>query len=148
MSAANVRHALQSAIDLLRRYRTVESLRTATPYCFQPVANAERLILLNRNYKPVGHAGTDWVDHAEFPNLIVEKHRIVYGLAQLASNWNGAFYFFDDSCAPWHGAKCRERLIAIIREFCLCADEEQKPPMRGQLLILRRSPGVEERGAA
>ena len=119
--------------------------RRDTPYCFHPVGNTDCFILLNRNYKPIGHAGADWAEYAEFPDLIVEKKQIANGLAQLAPNGHGAFYFFDDGCAPWHGAAHRNRLIALIQQFCVSVDEEQKPPMRGQLLIFRRAQGVEER---
>jgi hypothetical protein len=44
--------------------------KTHFPYCIQRIAE-KTYIVLNRNYKPIGYPGLDWVDYKTHPAKVI-----------------------------------------------------------------------------
>jgi hypothetical protein len=63
------------------------------------------MILLNRNYKPIGEVTDAWVDYAKYPNFHIAAGSPVAGLRR---------HFFHDISAPWD---TKGGLIALIDQL-------------------------------
>jgi len=103
----------------------VEALRPLIPYCLHSMERTDRLILLNRDYKPLGATlpADYWCDYGLFPwlHLAPNSHaaRVFMAHAQPHKNrvnWEGTnYYLFDDGCPPWRGRKHAERLLEALK---------------------------------
>jgi hypothetical protein len=92
--------------------------RIVIPYCAHATRLKDRLILLNRGYKPLGMAG-GFVDYDAVTLWQVPK-RLLEGLDCYDPRDNGEVWFFSDSTSPLHYSnkplyRAIEQLIHRIR---------------------------------
>jgi len=90
-------------------------LRIFLPYCIHPSSLEGLSLLLNRNYKPIGVAATEWVDYAEYPFAHFKQ-------SAGTLDEDGRWYFFDDGTAPWESRHGLDRLIGEYESFMKILD--------------------------
>ena len=76
------------------------SAQAFLPYCLKPL-DGNRIIVLNRHYKPLGLSDyTKWVDYDEpqYQSLVVPADSI--DVSTLTFNEKGSYYFFSDGNNP------------------------------------------------
>jgi hypothetical protein len=86
---------------------TYDSRQIFLPYCLDRLTDG-RYIVLNRFYKPLGIASSEWVVYEEHPSVCVLK-----GLTELRAqkmSWRGEsdlerIYFYNDGCVPTDSAE-------------------------------------------
>jgi hypothetical protein len=76
------------------------------PYCLQRLKDG-RYIVLNRQYKPLGHFGGDWVDYESHPSAAKIK---ITAAAAKAISWNGSesldvIHLYNDGTIPTTSAE-------------------------------------------
>lgn len=91
------------------------------PYCLDRLQDG-RYIVLNRNYKPLGDAGSDWVVYEEHPSaqhlkgLTAAKAK---AMSYKESTDLERIYFYNDGCAPTgsaeHWAAYSKRLQVLAK---------------------------------
>lgn len=99
--------------------------RVSAPYCIKRDRDINnKLIVLNREYKPIGCGGKSWegpkAHYPDFAGHIIEPSgdMLVWMRENLTevhkdSNW----YFFNDVTAPWDARKHTESLILKIESL-------------------------------
>ena len=98
----------------------LQSLRSYLPYCWHPVADSDDLILLGRNYKPIGSAPRRiTVRYEDYPHLMAPRE-VVHSIAGFDPNTHHApgepaRWFYNDLTAPWNGKRHAENLLKLIR---------------------------------
>lgn len=92
------------------------------PYCLQRIADG-RWIALNRQYKPIGMASTDWIDYEA-----VDAPRLKPTAAQLrALSANGEIngdqvWLYNDGCVPDAGSthwSAYAKRLAVLSEIAV-----------------------------
>lgn len=119
-SASNaVSFAIQYMECLLTvpRYRvTYSSVAQAEMRCWLPygvIAGADKHILVNRRYKPVGSITKEHVDYGNFSHLTL--HLTDDQLLAFAHAPHAPGYFFDDGCMPWESRKDAEAYLVRLQ---------------------------------
>ncbi len=118
--------AEEAITDAYSSRARLESLRWYLPYCWHPedgctCGDSDGLILLSRDYKPIGSAPRSVsVPYENYPHLMAPR-AVVHGIAEFAPN-NAhrdprvmARWFYNDSTAPWNGKRHAEALLKLIR---------------------------------
>jgi hypothetical protein len=113
------------------------------PYCWHTVPNTTGMILLNRLYRPVSVTAGEYVDYADFPELMVPRYMIhdeLYLPAEVPSHTPNDMalhtmfcnpgsdprrWFFNDCTDPRKGKKQRQRLAGVIRANLNALEELQ-----------------------
>lgn len=127
-----------------RRYSRQAALlaRVSAPYVIKRNADiGGKLIVLNREYKPIGCGGRAWGDgcHAHYPDFqdaiidpwpeLVEWMRENLDEVHEDANW----YFYNDLNPPWEGRKHTESLILKTEGLIDQVAPGWLPPERGQV---------------
>jgi hypothetical protein len=109
------------------------------PYCLHRVDgnNSDRLIWLNREYKPLGMPRKGWVDYSEYHDFQVSLYdaRIIKLLPAL-SLVDGNYYFYNDGNHPRYDRAAMSRyakllgLIEMDRKPFGNPDDLPKPSIR------------------
>lgn len=88
-------------------YSMVRSeMRYWLPYCVHPIATTGTHILVNREYKPVGHITDARVPYEQFPHLHLQLSKEQLRNVTAPSSSEG--YLFNDGCSPWWSRKDAE----------------------------------------
>lgn len=97
---------------------SVQALWNHLPYCWHPVADSDDLILLSRNYKPIGAVPRRiHVRYEDYPHLMAPRE-VIHSVDGFHRNQNPeepARWFYDDGTAPWNGKRYAETLLKLIR---------------------------------
>ena len=97
---------------------SAQALWNHLPYCWHPVADSDDLVLLSRNYKPIGAAPRRiHVRYEDYPHLMAPRE-VIHSVAGFHCNRNPeepARWFYNDGTAPWNGKRYAENLLALIR---------------------------------
>lgn len=101
------RYGVQLLTDPFKR--DVQLAKCMLPYCYYKLADG-RVIVLNRNYKPLGHTGREWIDY-ELPQWEYCKGQLAQPMEP--QTW----WFFNDSTAPWQSP---DHLAAYLRHVAEC----------------------------
>ena len=124
-------HSLRRALDVLGCRLPREAV-IHLPYCWHNVPNTTDMVLLNREYRPIGVAG-DWVNYADHPELMAPRHMVHsdYLTAAVPSHTlkdvalrtmfcnpgpDPRRWFFNDATDPRRGKKYRQRLAGLIQD--------------------------------
>lgn len=105
------RYGVQLLTDPFKR--DVQLAKCMLPYCYFKLDGHERngqVIVLNRNYKPLGHTGREWVDY-QLPQWDYCKGRLDRPMG--TETW----WFFNDGTAPWQSA---DHLANYLRTIADC----------------------------
>lgn len=85
---------------------------------WHPVADSDDLILLSRNYKPIGAVPRRiHVRYEDYPHLMAPRE-VIHSVDGFHRNQNPeepARWFYDDGTAPWNGKRYAETLLKLIR---------------------------------
>lgn len=96
----------------------VQALWNHLPYCWHPMAESDDLILLSRNYKPMGMAPRRIsVRYEDYPQLTAPR-TVIHGLGGFHRNRSPdepARWFYNDVTAPWNGKRHAATLLDLIR---------------------------------
>jgi hypothetical protein len=102
------------------------------PYCIQGMSDQNHRCIVNRNYKPIGHVGRDFVQYEQFPgqHISVEAFEVLRAIGAVDSRG----YLHNDGNTPRIGKKdlaiYRAKLAAMIApwvEFAPAADTPLVP---------------------
>lgn len=105
--------------------RGAESLRCFIPYCIQRIDEGGALIILNREYKPLGHTGKggnyggmglDYfaytASHSSVNDPDMNRFLDACGPDSAGRDW--LWFTFNDMTAPWNSSKDCKALIKKI----------------------------------
>lgn len=94
---------------------------THFPYCIQKTKDGKWLIL-NRNYKPLGSTGKEWVDYDNHPDRMPINSRAIAELRKLAvydipdkPDDPGVFFFYKDGSMPTASDSDWQRYSKILQ---------------------------------
>lgn len=94
---------------------------THFPYCIQKTKDGKWLIL-NRNYKPLGSTGKEWVDYDNHPDRMPINSRTIAALRKLAvydipdkPDDPGVFFFYNDGSMPTTSDSDWQRYSKILQ---------------------------------
>lgn len=98
-----------------------EWLSLAGPYTFTPLTG-DRLLPLNRYYKPLGLGSAQWVEYENFAALAVPTGRLFleYAAPVYPERTDGHCreYLYDDGNSPWRDLACLldylTRLVGLV----------------------------------
>ena len=98
---------------------SVQALWNHLPYCWHPLADSDALVLLSRNYKPIGSAPRRIeVRYEDYPHLMAPRE-VVHGITGFCKGNHSpaepARWFYNDVTAPWNGKRHAENLMKLIR---------------------------------
>ncbi|EKD33696.1 MAG: hypothetical protein ACD_75C02623G0002 [uncultured bacterium] len=100
------------------------ALRPIIPYCLQPAGNDGSMILVNRDYLPLGlavlrYAIPEYIDRALYKWAHIPPDNPISEL--------GSTYFFGDGSAPWRSKGALDDLIERLRRLLAMADDLNIP---------------------
>ena len=109
--------------------RAAECLRLFVPYSIQKIDDQSNdVIVLNRDYKPIGYSGLndtdtyrggDWLTYKDFDSAIAdinspEMQAFLRACGKDSGGRDWLWFTFSDMTAPWYGRKNAERLVDLI----------------------------------
>lgn len=87
------------------------------PYCLRRLDDGS-WIILNRNYRPVGHGGSSYPDHEgihpnfRIPNLTNSQIRALSHTGEADGN---DVYLYNDGCVPTNGVRHMDDYLRRLR---------------------------------
>ena len=97
------------------------ALRAFLPYCIQKTENENEVIILNRDYKPLGYMGIggdygSWLDYENFSSAKadIRDDNLVELIGGAKQVHVGVWFLFNDNNPPWEGSKYAKSLLKKI----------------------------------
>lgn len=89
-----------------------EVRRRFLPYCLKRLDDG-RYVILNRDYKPLGLPGTDWVTYEEHPSAVRLRitEETAASLSYKGNPDKAAIYLYNDGCIPTRSNQAMEAYL-------------------------------------
>ncbi|WP_455553955.1 hypothetical protein [Comamonas kerstersii] len=94
--------------------------RTLLPYCLERLSDG-RYLALNRNYKPVGWQGNDWIDYETSPGAFALKQPLTAAdavdISYCSDDDLERIYLYNDGTEPFSTAENWDAYSARLERF-------------------------------